>query len=368
MAHVPIDRRRSLRLFVRKFQLRFVLSNLAFFCLMGLAFVALLFGPLIARLLDPAIPLEEQATVADAFLAFHARIWLLVGLVALIGTARLAVESHRVAGPLLRFTRILRAVQSGDVSMRVSIRGSDYLKPEADALNGALRTLRRRMRVAQRGARRLDAALGRLGPAGSPADDAAVAEARDEIRRLRQHLDYFRTAPPRVAALPPAAPSSDAGDEGEPRPRTERRAGFTLIELLIVVAILGTIAAIAIPVYGSALDVAKVARTIADVRAMSREIEIYRITVGHPPDTLDAVGFAGHHDPYGRAYAYLRIDTLKGKGAVRKDRKLNPLNSDFDLYSLGKDGKTKQQITNKDSLDDIIRASDGGFFGVARDF
>jgi len=53
---------------------------------------------------------------------------------------------------------------------------------------------------------------------------------------------------------------------------------------------------------------------------------------------------------------------------VRKDHKLNPINSDYDLFSMGRNQKFKTQISNKDSLDDIIRANDGGFIGVAQDF
>jgi general secretion pathway protein G len=160
-----------------------------------------------------------------------------------------------------------------------------------------------------------------------------------------------------------ATPSGAARSAGR-----RRQAGFTLAEILLVVAIVATLAAIGAPVYLQALDAAKVSRAIADIRAISRDIESTRLTTGAPPDTLSQAGYGAHTDPYGRPYQYLRIDNLKGKGAVRKDRKLNPLNSDFDLYSMGKDGQTQVQVSNKDSLDDIIRASDGGFVGLARDF
>jgi general secretion pathway protein G len=53
---------------------------------------------------------------------------------------------------------------------------------------------------------------------------------------------------------------------------------------------------------------------------------------------------------------------------VRKDHKLNPINSDFDLYSMGRNGTSQTQISQKDSLDDIIRANNGGFVGLASDF
>lgn len=47
---------------------------------------------------------------------------------------------------------------------------------------------------------------------------------------------------------------------------------------------------------------------------------------------------------------------------------MNPLNSDFDLYSMGPDGKTATPLTAKASYDDIIRAVDGKFLGLASDF
>ena len=45
-----------------------------------------------------------------------------------------------------------------------------------------------------------------------------------------------------------------------------------------------------------------------------------------------------------------------------------PLNTDFDVYSMGADGESGQKLDDKVSLDDIIRATDGGFFGLSEDF
>ena len=50
---------------------------------------------------------------------------------------------------------------------------------------------------------------------------------------------------------------------------------------------------------------------------------------------------------------------------ARRDRFLVPINSTYDLYSLGKDGDSKAPLSTKVSQDDVIRANDGGFIGLA---
>jgi general secretion pathway protein G len=52
---------------------------------------------------------------------------------------------------------------------------------------------------------------------------------------------------------------------------------------------------------------------------------------------------------------------------VRRDKNLNPLNRDFDLYSVGKDGQTQTQLTAARARDDIVRAGNGSFIGKAED-
>jgi len=55
------------------------------------------------------------------------------------------------------------------------------------------------------------------------------------------------------------------------------RKGFTLIELLIVVAIIGILAAIAVPNFLNAQVRAKVSRVYSDIRALGEAIEMYKI-------------------------------------------------------------------------------------------
>jgi len=143
--------------------------------------------------------------------------------------------------------------------------------------------------------------------------------------------------------------------------------GLTLLELLMVIAIIGILAAVAISRYADYRERIRVAQAITDIRVMSTKIAHYYLDAREYPASLQDVG-APAADPWGHPYVYVDLSATNGKGKARKDRKLNPLNSDFDLYSMGKDGVTKNQITNKDSLDDVLRANDGAFIDLAANF
>ena len=151
------------------------------------------------------------------------------------------------------------------------------------------------------------------------------------------------------------------------------RAGMTMIELLSVLVILGTLTSMALPRLGNTVYQAQVAKAIGDIRAIQIDLQTIEANGDTLPSSLGAIGRGSLLDPWGNPYQYLKFAPKKGKGGgppgqARKDRFLVPINSTYDLYSMGRDGKTASPLTASSSRDDIVRANDGGFIGLAWKF
>lgn len=145
--------------------------------------------------------------------------------------------------------------------------------------------------------------------------------------------------------------------------------GFTLLEVLIALAIMAVSSAIALPLYSDFVERSRQTDAGSDLMLIDMAIERFVSENFNLPDDLADVGLDGMTDPWGRPYVYLRIDGGGNvQGQVRKDQNLNPINSDFDLYSTGPDGLTVAPLTAPQSHDDVVRAGNGSFFGVAVNF
>ncbi len=148
--------------------------------------------------------------------------------------------------------------------------------------------------------------------------------------------------------------------------RKRDQKGFTLIELLIVVAIIGIIAAIAIPNLLNAIDRAKQKRTMADIRSMGTATEAYAVDVNFYPrnvSSLTVVDGTGNSN-LGKWVSPVFIRSIPGQdgwgGDVRYSSSAN--GSEYTIISYGKDGARSTTSSGK-TLDfdcDIIYQV-GGF-------
>jgi type II secretion system protein G len=133
--------------------------------------------------------------------------------------------------------------------------------------------------------------------------------------------------------------------------------GFTLIELLIVVAIIGIIAAIAVPSLLSAVQRAKQKRTMADIRYIGTALETYHVDFNKYPQT--GIANLACLEPN-----YMRlVEDIDGWGYSLHYVTFSDL-QDYSLGSGGRDGSTPDwslspQTTT--SFDDDIIFFDGQF-------
>jgi general secretion pathway protein G len=189
------------------------------------------------------------------------------------------------------------------------------------------------------------------------------------------------------------------------------RAGFTLIEIMVVIALIGVMSGLSLTSYLGYVEKARAARAVAEIVSIAKVID--GLTSDDEvaiPDSLADVGVATPNDPWGNPYQYLRIEGMGYTGPVsslppvaaqpaggggqggggpgqgggsqgppggtggglplkpRQDQFLKPVNTDYDLYSMGPDGETHFNMNSLKGRDDIVRALDGSFVGIAELF
>ena len=156
-----------------------------------------------------------------------------------------------------------------------------------------------------------------------------------------------------------------------------RQDGVTFLELLIALVVVAILAAVAIPAFGSAgpncdspdaqqgpLMRAKIGKITGDIGRIHLAARSFDLSYGRFPDSLVEIGLSDLEDPWGNPYQYLVVLGRQNVGPVRKDQNLKPVNSGYDVYSMGPDGKTASPFTSTVGADDIVMANDGAYFGL----
>jgi len=157
--------------------------------------------------------------------------------------------------------------------------------------------------------------------------------------------------------------------------------GFSLIELILVVGIVAIVSGIAFPTYSSYREKVDSQKAAADLAGMVILIEKFYAENNRYPNSLNEIGKGGLKDPWDREYQYqnnslIMENEIKSNNkpnykptctGCRKDGPIHPINTDFDLFSIGKDGKSVSSIRAEPSHDDIVRAFNGSYIGTVRD-
>jgi general secretion pathway protein G len=154
--------------------------------------------------------------------------------------------------------------------------------------------------------------------------------------------------------------------------------GFTLIELLAALVIASILTTISVAFFGTAtpncddpdarqspLMRAKIAQVTGDIGEIHVAASRFELSHGRYPASLAEIGKDQLLDPWGNPYQYLVVFGNENNGHVRKDHNLHPVNSGYDIYSMGPDGVSASPFTSTPGKDDIVVANDGDYIGLA---
>jgi general secretion pathway protein G len=135
--------------------------------------------------------------------------------------------------------------------------------------------------------------------------------------------------------------------------KRKRMEGFTLIEIMVVVVILGILAALIVPNIMDRPDMARVAKTKQDLRALQTALNLYRLDNYRYPTTdqgLEALVEKPSIEPLPPAYrkgGYLERMPKDAWG--RPYLYLSPgVHGEVDISSLGADGQPGGEGVNAD--------------------
>ena len=125
-----------------------------------------------------------------------------------------------------------------------------------------------------------------------------------------------------------------------PRGQPSASAGFTLLELLVVLAILGMIAAFAVPEVMKYLDRARSDSAKIQISNLSTALDLYRLDVGRYPSTNEGLASLVRRPTAAERWTgpYVKKEeSLIDPWGERYDYRSPGQHGAFDLFSLGAD-------------------------------
>jgi methyl-accepting chemotaxis protein len=163
------------------------------------------------QVLRSALSVEQKHEMASMIMSFSHRLWPVLWAVFFVLVIHSLYISNKIAGPLYRIRCVLTSVGTGNLKSRARIRGGDYLKQDAEAVNAMVRELD--MKIGRM--RRDWYAVGdELADLQKAIDDRSRGETKRRAEELasrfdrwKEYLDSFETT---VSYTKPASAASTA--------------------------------------------------------------------------------------------------------------------------------------------------------------
>lgn len=117
--------------------------------------------------------------------------------------------------------------------------------------------------------------------------------------------------------------------------------GFTLLELLVVMVIIGLLAGYVAPKYFSQIGKSEIKAARAQIDALEKALDQYRLDTGRYPTTEQGLGALVTRPSEESKWQgpYLRRDVPEDPWGKPYQYRIPGEHNEFDLYSLGKDGQ-----------------------------
>jgi methyl-accepting chemotaxis protein len=198
MTRPPMRRR---RFYVHGIQRKYLFLSLVPIIISAFLIIAFLFLPLDVLLFSSVSPAAKQVILQD-LRALGFRIWPAIFLGMIVSASLSVFVTHRFAGPIYRFHRLVDQMAEGDLSARFKLRKGDDLTDLETAVNRAIDSLAGTVQDTQRPlgdlAQRLERVLARgwEGPEPFPKED--LAELLEKAREAQTALGRLKVAQDRA--------------------------------------------------------------------------------------------------------------------------------------------------------------------------
>lgn len=126
---------------------------------------------------------------------------IIIIVTAVIGIAVLVYMSHRIAGPLYRFEKVLNEMEGGDLTQRFNLRDNDQLSELSASITGLTTTMNNRIGEIKSRTNELSGLLREIkasAPSSGPAENKdlenLLREVSENVQALEEVVTYFKTS------------------------------------------------------------------------------------------------------------------------------------------------------------------------------